>query len=1010
MLDSLFMKILDMTAMGSLVIGIVVLARLTLKKQPKIFSYCLWAVVLLRLLCPVSFSMPVSLLPAMPSVENHYVLSDVPLKPENVGAALEDIFQSAASGQLGQTQQTITVQDPDYNYGYPHEITYDWWNIPVLLGQYVWVLGVAVMLLISFVQFLRLRKKLREAARLRDNIYICDRLDTAFVMGLVKPRIYLPASLSEQEQRYILLHEQHHIRRFDHIFKALAFAALCLHWFNPLVWLAFILAGRDMEMSCDEAVIHKSSEDIRADYSATLLRLSTGRTTIAGAPLAFGEGDAGKRIRNLSKRKKPALWVSIIVATCCAAIIALCAVNNQGQAEMIFDKDVAPGKVGQTFTMPEYPGVTFRLEGGGGYSDIVSKVTATENGKTVTIAGGTRNLYLCDLNGDGKRELCFEVSFGSGYMRCFIGVYNYANQTTSLLGKEGDFDYILRMEGAKLTVDCYKRRGGPHPTLIEDFEPISSGKLSLVGQQLLYIPNLTNISNSKNPTASTGTASPIVTAGPAELVFDREATSAEEGLSFTMPEFAGVTFQLSPSEGGQSLRRLTATENGETKELCGFYKLINLYLSDVNGDGIRDFCASVAVGSGIEDLRITVFDLANQKDYTLAARMEYDYWLCASGSTLIVRRCPYSHRSEDALQETVLGTLAIAEEQLVFVPYPNPTGEAELIFDTQTAPGKVGQTFAMPEYPGVTFQLGGGLSSSGIGAVSARENGLTTAVIYGFPIMNLYLSDLNGDGNRELCATMDGAYDGTDAYILVYDFANLISYTINEVNWKIYWLTMEGNSLVAYHNLNPAYLDTHVVPDPVQGKLFLLGQQLTLISEKDTIQGTRLSPWLNETALKTLFASASQHLASYDPDSPAKRSITMSSAINRYLKNYTEVIGDAIEPFISSSNPGYSLSLSKAQHNTPVFQYLMVLSSLQQDFFRWSDTYCHYTYYDSSHPDQLFVCTEYRDLGHRDIESYYTDVVSGKCEAHADTFVIHLDSHYIHYWGSDVNLYDALAA
>ena len=833
MLDSLFMKILDMTAMGSLVIGIVVLARLALKKQPKIFSYCLWAVVLLRLLCPVSFSMPVSLLPAMPAVENHYVLSDVPLKPENVGTALVDTFQSAASGQLGQTQQTITVQDPDYNYGYPHEITYDWWNIPVLLGQYVWVLGVAVMLLISLVQFLRLRNKLREAARLRDNIYICDRLDTAFVMGLVKPRIYLPASLSEQEQRYILLHEQHHIRRFDHFFKALAFAALCLHWFNPLVWLAFILAGRDMEMSCDEAVIKESGEDIRADYSATLLRLSTGRTTIAGAPLAFGEGDAGKRIRNLSKWKKPALWVSIIVAICCAAIIVLCAVNNQSQAEMIFDKDVAPGKVGQTFTMPEYPGVTFRLEGGGGYSDIVSTVTATKNGETVTVAEGAQNLYLCDLNGDGKRELCFEVNAGSGFMRCFIGVCNYANQTTSLLGKDGDFDYILRMEGAKLTVDCYKRRGGPHPTLIEGFEPISSGNLTLIGQQLLLIP-------------------------------------------------------------------------------------------DVD--------------------------------------MTYSY----------------------------------------------PT---KMIFDSVSTPAEVGQTFTMPEFPGVTFRLGQGYGSTGIGVITATENGKNTTVLCGLPIANLYLSDLNGDGKRELCATVGWDSDYENQCIQVYDYANMISYTLNE-RMELFCLGIEGSNLVAYHSLNPAYLDTYVVPDPIQGSLTLEGQQLLLISGETVIRGTRLSPQLNIQGLKELFASATQQLESYDPDFPTSVTISRSEATALYMDSFADIINDAVRRDSTQSSIIYDcLCLEKAQHDTPVFQYLLVLSYLT-DYYsaRYSSySYSPYAYYDPEQPTQLFVCSEYRELGYRDIESYYTDVVSGKCNPRFNTFVIHLDSHYIHHWGSDVNLYDQLA-
>ena len=140
-------------------------------------------------------------------------------------------------------------------------------------------------------------------------------------------KIYLPCNMGEKEQEYIILHEQHHIRRFDHVIKALAFLALTIHWFNPLVWVAFVLACKDMEMSCDEAVIRKLGEDVRADYSASLLTLATGHRIIAGTPLAFGEGDTKGRIKNLARWKKPAIWIIVIALILCV-ILAVCLLTN----------------------------------------------------------------------------------------------------------------------------------------------------------------------------------------------------------------------------------------------------------------------------------------------------------------------------------------------------------------------------------------------------------------------------------------------------------------------------------------------------------------------------------------------------------------------------------------------------------------------------------------------------------------------------------------------------------
>ena len=198
---------------------------------------------------------------------------------------------------------------------------------PVSIATYIWLAGIVAMIGVSMISYVKLRKSLVGAVRVRGNIYVADYITTPFVLGIFRPRIYLLSSLSEQEQEYILRHEQYHICRGDHIFKLLAYVALCIHWFNPLVWLAFLLFSKDMEMSCDEAVIKKLGEDVRADYSASLLNLATNNAIMFGMPLAFGEVDTKGRIKNLAAWKKPTFWVTIGAILICIVGIVICISN-----------------------------------------------------------------------------------------------------------------------------------------------------------------------------------------------------------------------------------------------------------------------------------------------------------------------------------------------------------------------------------------------------------------------------------------------------------------------------------------------------------------------------------------------------------------------------------------------------------------------------------------------------------------------------------------------------------
>ena len=331
MLDRVFMQILDMSKTGSIVILVVLFARLLLKKAPKAISYALWAVVLFRLLCPFSIEAPVSIVPPIASVAEDYTLEDQPISFAGAGVAAYQAIGDALNGGLGVQHIPTTNTDEAGNVEY---VTASWYEVWILFGKYLWLAGVAGMILYSVVSYCKLKKKLTVKVLLRDNIYIADDIGSPFVIGLVKPKIYLPPTLSEKEEAYIVAHERHHIQRFDHVIKFLAYCALVLHWMNPLVWVAFILANRDMEMSCDEAVIRKFGEDVRGDYAASLLSLATGKRIIAGTPLAFGEGDPKERIKNLAKWKKPILWVTVLAAVLCA-VLAVCLLTDAAKDDSV---------------------------------------------------------------------------------------------------------------------------------------------------------------------------------------------------------------------------------------------------------------------------------------------------------------------------------------------------------------------------------------------------------------------------------------------------------------------------------------------------------------------------------------------------------------------------------------------------------------------------------------------------------------------------------------------------
>ena len=321
----LFPYLLNMTLTASVVIVAVLLLRFTLRRAPKIFSYALWSVVLFRLLCPVTVGSPLSLLGlgetgVTPDGRMAYIPDEIVhmVYPE-VSLPLPGL-DDAINGRLhtGWVQTTFDPLEAEAAFA--------------LAG---WLIGAAILLLVGLGQLIHLRIRLIGAVPLESRVRLADHIPTSFVLGLLRPVIYLPASLAEADYAHVLVHERHHIRRGDHIVRGLAYLALCLHWYNPLVWGAFVLSGRDMEMSCDEAVLHRLGDGIRANYADSLLRQSAGRSITPMVPLAFGAGSVKARVTNVMHSRRPRRWVIVGLSLLCFAALVTLAVNPANNRHLL---------------------------------------------------------------------------------------------------------------------------------------------------------------------------------------------------------------------------------------------------------------------------------------------------------------------------------------------------------------------------------------------------------------------------------------------------------------------------------------------------------------------------------------------------------------------------------------------------------------------------------------------------------------------------------------------------
>ena len=312
-MSDLFLNILNMSIAASWLILAVVLLRFLLKKAPKWIAVLLWGIVALRLVVPFSFESALSLIPSAETFNAHNIQYETPAISSGIPAV-----NNAVNPVLGETFAPNSVGSINPLY------------IWTLVVSAIWLVGIAAMLLYAVISYVRVRQSVAERVPYEGNIFLCDQVKSPFILGLVRPKIYLPSNMDATAMEPVIAHEKAHLARRDHWWKPLGFLILTVHWFNPLCWIAYVLLCRDIELACDEKVIRQMDLDEKKQYSIALLECSTQRRLVTICPLAFGEVGVKERVKNVLNYKKPAFWV-IVVAVVACAVVTVCFATNPKQ-------------------------------------------------------------------------------------------------------------------------------------------------------------------------------------------------------------------------------------------------------------------------------------------------------------------------------------------------------------------------------------------------------------------------------------------------------------------------------------------------------------------------------------------------------------------------------------------------------------------------------------------------------------------------------------------------------
>ena len=316
-METVFFKILNMSITATWLVLAVIVLRLLFKKAPKSLSVFLWALVGIRLICPFSFESALSLVPSAETVPQNIIYSEAPAIDSGVpiiNSAVNDIITENLSPEAGSSANPL--------------------QIIAFVATVIWIVGILIMIFYTIFSYLRIKRKVRESVQYDGNIWLCDHVDTPFILGIIRPRIYLPSNINKQDVKFVIEHEKAHLKRCDHLWKPLGFLLLTIYWFNPVLWLAYAFLCKDIELACDEKVVKEMGSDIKKFYSNALINCSAPRKTISACPLAFGEVAIKDRVKSVLNYKKPAFWIVIITIITTIAVTVCFLTNPKNNSDL----------------------------------------------------------------------------------------------------------------------------------------------------------------------------------------------------------------------------------------------------------------------------------------------------------------------------------------------------------------------------------------------------------------------------------------------------------------------------------------------------------------------------------------------------------------------------------------------------------------------------------------------------------------------------------------------------
>lgn len=591
-MNELFLKIVNMSISASWLVLAVLVLRFVLKKAPKWVNVLLWGMVALRLICPFSMESALSLISAAQTIPSDIMVDRTPEISTGI-PALNRLVNPVL------TESFAPAPEDSAN---PLQIL-----IPVVSA--IWLVGMVLPASYTAVGYWRLRRRVATAVRYRDNIYQSENVPSPFVLGILRPRIYLPFQLDGQNLEYVVAHEGAHIRRKDHWWKPLGFLLLIVYWFNPLMWLAYILLCRDIEMACDEKVIKDLDSEQRAFYTRALVLCSASRRRIAACPLAFGEVGVKERVKSVMNYKKPAFWM-ILVAVIVCVIAAVCFLTDPvSEIRNPWVQEYTPGGDGMVGNVDkeEYEKI---------HEDFA--IGADQYGRAVF------------KNPDQAFDTMVEL---------------YA-QGLALIREENDLPSISRNNYA-----AYKTYGWQ----------VTSGSEEAQAQAAFVTGFLDIYENSfeKEPLKA-DSKSTTPEPARAQMWFDdyHSASFNWSGLrEIDLDAFPNVTFRWSPEKVE------AITRDGAVTPLYTGLPIWSVYFADLTGDGLPELCSSLSIGSGIVDDRVVIYDYANGTGYTLEDRGEYDYTLSMENGMLLVTK--RADASEEVLE---IGYMIYQDETIQLVP------------------------------------------------------------------------------------------------------------------------------------------------------------------------------------------------------------------------------------------------------------------------------------------------------------------------------------------------------